>query len=174
MNKVLLAVLISMTLTACGWQLRGAPKNLPPDSSMYVYMEQGSSDLDIGLRRLLGSAGISLVDTAETADYLLTVHGERESQRTVSVNSRGRASEYELLSEATYSIRDSSGFLLLDHARAEVFRTIDWNEDEVVSKGEEMILVRTEMRRELVRRIIDRVRRVDPNAPLEDRTDETL
>lgn len=93
-----------------------------------------------------------------------------ERKRTVSVDAQGRAAEYELITSALYSVRDSSGRTLLNNAQADVYRSLEWSSAEIVSKGEEERLLREEMRRELISRIIDRLRRIDVNAPPEDKS----
>ncbi|HEY8570237.1 LPS assembly lipoprotein LptE, partial [Microbulbifer sp.] len=101
-------------------------------------------------------------------DFTLTIHKETEQKRTVSVDAKGRASEYELITSAEYSVRDNTGHDLLTNAKADVYRTLEWDDNEVVSKGEEERLQREEMRRELISRIIDRIRRLDISAPVTD------
>lgn len=173
MNKTLNRTLLLLTITAtsaCGWHLRGAPKNLPPGSQLYISAQDPRSDIAEELTRLLQNAGIPMAQTPQEADYALTIHEEVERKRTVSVDSRGRVSEYELITSALYSVLDSSGNTLLDYAEADIYRTLEWDDAEVVSKGEEERLLRKEMRRELIGRIIDRLRRIDVNAPLEDKS----
>lgn len=157
-------------VTSCGWHLRGAPKNFPPGSELYIVAENPRSDIAEVLTRLLQNGGVPMAESPLVADYVLTIHDEIERKRTVSVDARGRASEYELITSARYSVRDSGGRLLLNNADADVYRTLEWDDNEVVSKGEEQLLLREEMRRELISRIIDRLRRIDVSATAEDRS----
>ncbi|MGL6160595.1 LPS-assembly lipoprotein LptE [Microbulbifer sp.] len=168
-NHILILLTVIVT-ASCGWHLRGAPKNFPPGSQLYIFAEDPRSDIAGELTRLLQNGGVPMAETPEEADYVLTIHKEIERKRTVAVDARGRASEYELITSAIYSVRDSSGRTLLNYAEADVYRTLEWDDNEVVSKGEEEILLREEMRRELIGRIIDRLRRIDVNAPAEDRS----
>ncbi|WP_237055028.1 LPS-assembly lipoprotein LptE [Microbulbifer sediminum] len=162
--------LMAITVTACGWHLRGAPKNFPPGSQLYITAEDTQSDIAKRLTRLLQSGGLPMAESPELADYTLIIHEEIERKRTVSVDAKGRASEYELITSAIYSVRDSNGRVLLNNAAADVYRTLEWDDNEVVSKGEEERLLRDEMRRELIGRIIDRLRRIDVDASPEDRS----
>ena len=157
-------------VTSCGWQLRGAPKNFPPGSQLYIQSENPRSDIAEVLTRLLQNGGVPMAESPLMADYVLTIHEEIERKRTVSVDAKGRASEYELITSARYSVRDNSGKVLLNNADADVYRTLEWDDNEVVSKGEEQLLLREEMRRELISRIIDRLRRIDVSATPEERS----
>ncbi|WP_250458635.1 LPS assembly lipoprotein LptE [Microbulbifer litoralis] len=162
--------LLIIAATSCGWHLRGAPKNFPPGSELYISAQDPRSDIAEELTRLLQNAGVPMAPTPEQADYALIIHEEIERKRTVSVDAKGRASEYELITSALYSVRDSGGRWLLNNAEADVYRTLVWDDDEIVSKGEEERLMREEMRRELIGRIIDRLRRIDVSATAEDRS----
>ncbi len=163
-----LTIILAVTISACGWQLRGAPKNFPPGSKLYITTENPRSDLSESITRLLQTSGLPLAEDATEADFVLTVHKEIEQKRTVSVDAKGRASEYELITSAEYSVRDRNGKYLLTNAQADVYRILQWDEDEVASKGEEERLQREEMRRELISRIIDRLRRIEISTPVSD------
>lgn len=165
------AIIASTTIASCGWQLRGAPKNFPPGSQLYITADNPRSDIAAELTRLLQVGGLPMAESSSTADYVLTIHQEEETRRTVAVDAKGRASEYELTTSALYSIHGSAGQTLLDNAEADVHRALEWDDNQVVSKGEEERKLREEMRRELINRIIDRLRRIDVNAPPADRTD---
>lgn len=163
-----LTLILAVTISACGWHLRGAPKNFPPGSKLYITTEDPRSELAESITRLLQTSGLPLAETPIEADFTLTIHEETEKKRTVSVDAKGRASEYELITSAEYSVRDNTGRHLLTNAKADVYRTLEWDDNEVVSKGEEERLQREEMRRELISRIIDRIRRLDISAPVTD------
>ena len=45
-------------VTSCGWQLRGAPKNFPPGSQLYIQSENPRSDIAEVLTRLLQNGGV--------------------------------------------------------------------------------------------------------------------
>ncbi|WKD50682.1 LPS assembly lipoprotein LptE [Microbulbifer spongiae] len=173
MKKIPLRIIIlvfAFTIINCGWHLRGVPKNFPPGSTIYIFSENPRSDIADELSRLLHNSGVAIAPSPMDADYVLTIHTETERKLTVAVDSEGRASEYELITSVIYSIRTGSGETLLNKAQADVYRALVWDVSEIVSKGEEERLLRAEMRRELIGRIIDRLRRVDANAPLEDKS----
>ncbi|QHQ39760.1 LPS assembly lipoprotein LptE [Microbulbifer hydrolyticus] len=163
-----LTIILAVTISACGWHLRGAPKNFPPGSKLYITTEDPRSELAESITRLLQTSGLPLAEDPLDADFTLTIHSETEKKRTVSVDAKGRASEYELITSAEYSVQDKTGRDLLTQAKADVYRTLEWDDAEVVSKGEEERLQREEMRRELISRIIDRLRRIEISTPVTD------
>ncbi|WNZ55457.1 LPS assembly lipoprotein LptE [Microbulbifer sp. EKSA008] len=162
--------LLAITIAGCGWHLRGAPKNFPPGSTLYISTVDPRSDIADQLTRLLNNAGVPMAESPAEADYTLIIHQETERKLTVAVDSEGRASEYELITSAIYSVRTASGQVLLNKAQADVYRTLEWDVDEIVSKSEEENTLRAEMQRELIGRIIDRLRRIDVNASLEEKS----
>ncbi|WP_226702324.1 LPS assembly lipoprotein LptE [Microbulbifer elongatus] len=163
-----ITLILAVTISACGWHLRGAPKNFPPGSKLYITTEDPRSELAESITSLLQTSGLPLAENPLEADFTLTIHKETEKKRTVSVDAKGRASEYELITSAEYSVQDRNGRDLLTEAQADVYRTLEWDDNEVVSKGEEERLQREEMRRELISRIIDRLRRIEISAPVTD------
>ncbi|MCH9692293.1 MAG: hypothetical protein K0U59_09585 [Gammaproteobacteria bacterium] len=158
-NQIGIALTI-LLLSACGWHLRSAVQNFPPNTRLFVVAENPRSAIAENLSILLQSSSLPLADSAAEANYVLLIHKENNTKRIVSVDAKGRASEYELVTSAVYSVRDQSGHTLLDHAKTDIYRTLQWYDDEVVSKGEEERLLRDEMRRELIARIIDRLQYV--------------
>ncbi|GAA5444121.1 LPS-assembly lipoprotein LptE [Microbulbifer sp. NBRC 101763] len=165
-----ISLIAILAIASCGWHLRGTPKNFPPGSTIYISSENPRSDIADELSRLLHNGGIPVAATPMEADYVMVINREIERKLTVAVDSEGRASEYELITSAIYSVRTGSGEVLLNKAQADVYRSLEWDVSEIVSKGEEERLLRAEMRRELISRMIDRLRRIDVNAPLEDKS----
>lgn len=149
-------VVLALTVSSCGWRLRGTltlPEGL---ESMQIIDNAGSSFLARQLSQLLQANGVDLVN--ENPDMAIVLIEEREDKRIVAVGSNTLASEYELSAEARYFISDTEGNILAPESTVSVLRSYEFNENNVVSKAEEERIIQQEMRRELAQQIIRRLR----------------
>lgn len=160
--KFLFIGLLSVAiLSSCGWRLRGTltlPENL---SSVYISNQTRSTDLDEELERLLSNNDITVAESASAAQLIITLEEFDEANRTASLSSAGRTSEYELTSEVTYNIKDNLGNELIPTSEASVIRTYQYDENNVIAAGNEQRLLQQEIRRELAQQILGRLRFID-------------
>ncbi len=84
------------TLSACGFQLRGAVE-LPEDFSPVFVQANRAYELARDVKAQLRSSNVEMVDNPASANVSLILVKEKKSRRVISVNSDGRASEYLLL-----------------------------------------------------------------------------
>ena len=96
--------MLSAMLSACGFHLRGAFQLPDEMSSVYLSAKNRNSELLQDLQRTLKTNGSVVVDDATKATASLKIISEKQSQRVISVDSHGRASEYELKFEVMYSL----------------------------------------------------------------------
>lgn len=92
-------VLLALTLSACGWQLRGGGQGSLADAAIHLEPRMGEGELANTTRRALRRVGASVVEAGVQA-RVLTLIRENTNRRTTSVDAQGRPTSYEL----TYSI----------------------------------------------------------------------
>lgn len=152
-------VLLSAVLSGCGFQLRGADDSstLPEAWRQLALISSSPNSEFTRLFRSLGAArGINWVEAGE-ANYRLRLGNEQFMQRNLSINAQARASEFELLLRASFSITDASGASVLRQTEAEVAKQMENDPLNVVGKAEESRILREEMREELARQILRRI-----------------
>jgi len=126
-----------LSLTACGWRLRGAmdmEMSLPP---IYLEVQNGSAELRSELPQTLRSAGVQLEPKREAAPLILVIHNETQQRRVLAVGSAGKVSEYELQYQLRFSVRDQAGKEVMAADTISQQREYSFNENEVLAKGEE-------------------------------------
>lgn len=147
-RSLLLAVLaFSLLLSGCGFHLRGA---LPlPEVMARTYVTGGGgSAFYYEVENALLNAGAEVVDSADEASAVLTLHSQRLERRVLSLDPEGRAAEYELVLGLVFSLRDQAdGTLLADNQRISVVRDFGFDPDNVLAKGDEEAMLRSEMYR---------------------------
>lgn len=153
---LLLLVACYLSLASCGFHLRGAVELPPPLARTYI-VGAGNSPLYYELESALLAAGGEVVDRPEAATATLTIHGERYGRRVLSVDSAGRASEYELSLHITYSVRSPDGKILAEPEEVSQLRDYRFDPDNVLASGDQEEILQTEMRRYTVRQILRRL-----------------
>ena len=163
-----LALLLSTLLaSSCGWQLRGAGM-IPEDlKALHVVSRDPNGKLSRELARALKSAGVDVPPSAAEADLSLVITQERSLVRVATVNENARVSEQELTEEATFMVVDKEGVQAVPLSTVTVQRIFEYNEDNVLATQDERELIRTEMRRDLISQMLNRLRqlRKQPDAP---------
>ncbi len=156
MKRLPILLLLAVLLSACGFHLRGAVA-LPPDlRALAVTGTPENGPLWRVLRDALPRAGGRLVDPAG-ADGVLVITRESLSRRVLSVDSQGRAQEYELSYVLGYRLDDPEGKPLVSARRLTVNRQYRFDPDAVLAKGEEERRLQAEMRREAVGRLLRQI-----------------
>lgn len=108
LSKLIIVFILSNTLLACGFHLRGAFQL--PDEMSLVFLSANNlhSELLQDLQRTLEANGSTVTDDAIKAKARLKIKSEKQTQRVISVDTSGRASEYELKFEVVYSLSTES------------------------------------------------------------------
>jgi len=145
---------LSLVLSACGFALRGT-QQAPVAIDTVVLRGDVSSALTRQLREALESVGVTTV-IAQSANYVLTIGPEQLNSRTLSVNGRAQAAQYELQMavEATLERGDT---LLLPPEIISVERSYFEDTANIAGSNAERELLQNEMRQELVDRLVRRL-----------------
>lgn len=158
MKRNLLVIGLATLLSACGFQLRGTGDT-----------EFALKELDVSARNAYGNTVKDVKTALEYNDvrvypgapYSLIISDERETQRTASYTSAARSAELELTTAITYEIRGSKNLLLMSN-QLEVQNFYVQDGNNLIGSGEEAVLIRTEMRRDLVQQLVQRLRLITP------------
>lgn len=97
-------LLVLLSLSACGFQLRGA-MDLSQDISPVYLQPNEAFELGRDIKSQLLANKISLVEYANMANTRLVIGSEKKGQRVLSVDSSGRAKEYLITYTVTFTIK---------------------------------------------------------------------
>lgn len=167
--RVLLAVCLVLSLSACGFHLRGSNGSfMLPFATMNIGLPD-TSPLAIDLKRYIRAVGSTeIVDTREAADATLEVLVDPEKTRTksiLSLNSNGRVREYQLGYSIQFRVVDKAGNVLLGLTTIALNRPITFNESQVLAKETEEAQLYRDMRNDLVQQIMRRLAAIKPVLP---------
>ena len=152
---VLLPLLV--VLTACGFKLRGNVELPAVLQDTYIQSENPFTGMARALRTQLKQSGANVVENREQASAILIIHHERSENRILSVGSSGKATEYELFDEVSFSLSDSNGKELIAPQTLRMTRDLVFDQNELLGKLSEAEGIHRQMRASLVRQIIMRI-----------------
>lgn len=150
-------LLFSLSLTACGFQLRGDASL--PFESLYI---EGGQDIVVDLQRAIRPTATKVTDSAKDAEAVLQITGESREKRILGLTSAGRVSEFRLLYRVSFKVAGKSGDLLSPQ-QIELRRDITFNDSQTLAKESEEALLYRDMQNDAVQQIIRRMSVVRKN-----------
>ncbi|MDO8345459.1 MAG: LPS assembly lipoprotein LptE [Cellvibrio sp.] len=168
MKKIIVSLLV-LTLSACGWHLRGSAAGedklaMTTPLDLVMVTQDDHTPLVNALRQTLPSYKINELDTATTGALTLNLSREVLDKRTAGVGSDALTSAYEIILRVDYSISNASGVITPLDTNARTSRTYNYNVNNANSAAQEEELVLREMRRELANNILRRVKNLSAKA----------
>ena len=156
---------LTLLLTACGFQLRGA-YNLPYES-LFISLPDASV-IGAGLKRQIrAGGGTRLVDTMEEAQGTFLQVSEVRERQILSLSSAGRVREVRLRFRYAYRVVDAKGRELVPTTGVELTRDISYDDSAVLAKEQEEQLLWRDMENDLVQQLLRRLSAVKPTPPKE-------
>ena len=158
MNKVrlLLPILVILLLPACGFQLRGSGVDATISEAVYIVADS-RAQVSREVRAALKNSGANLVENRANADILLTIIREETGRRTLSVGSDTRIRDIGLDYAVWFSIQRASSDEAAPENELRVRREYNYDSTGVLGNSDEEAVLYNEMRRELARRILQRL-----------------
>lgn len=162
-----LAALLALLLSGCGFHLRGAVHLPAVMARTQLDGTKPRSPLADDISFALEAAGAEVVES--DAGAVLRITRERNRQRLLSVDSLGRASEYELSYELGFELHAPVPIDAAANPKAPppavwvpeqvitVTRDFTFDPDHVLGKSDEQTVIQSEMRRSAVRRMLERL-----------------
>ena len=154
--KTLAALLFTLILAGCGFQLRGAA-NLPFDT-LYVQAPVGSQ-FGTQLKRLVtAGSNTRIVDTAKGADATLVLVNELREKNILSLSGGGRVREYQLRYRMSYRLIDKNAVEILPTSEILLVRDLSYSDSDTLSKEAEEALLFRDMQSDAVQQLLRRLR----------------
>ncbi|WP_305906614.1 LPS assembly lipoprotein LptE [Methylomarinum sp. Ch1-1] len=152
---------VMLLSTACGYHLRGALDI--PEEMKNIYIEGASASLRDEINLSLKSADGQLVSSTEEASMVIKVIRDDMRRRVLSLNSAGKATEFELNYTVRFMLLDPTGQILMDQQEVEINRDFFNDQVDILAKSNEEAVIRDEIYRQAVRAIVMRARAVLKN-----------
>jgi outer membrane lipopolysaccharide assembly protein LptE/RlpB len=145
-------------LQGCGFQPRGQSMAVGELPARVLVLGLASYDpLYRSLAGELSRAGSTLVTDAAETDAVLLLSGYAAEQRILTLDSSAKVIEYELEEAVRFRLNDPDGRTRVQEQRVRVLRILYAPPSGVLGYGHEIDAVRADMRRDLARRILQRI-----------------
>lgn len=156
----LFAVLMSLTLSACGFKLRGLYDVPEALRQVHLVTESSPSQIEPELRSTLETNQIRLT---ESGRYRLEILSERHTRRTATLTGNADAAEYELRSEIRFRVldRQRDNAVVMPERRVMNERVFSNVRDNITASGSQEVLLRQQMLQDLAQQIVRQYLRVN-------------
>lgn len=145
-------LLLTLLITACGWQLRGAT-SVPTMESLTLI--GASTELKYSLEDELENQGVLVHNESP---YQLIIDDEEWMRRTSAVDDQGRQAEIELRYTLYWHLRDvKTGALLTTPKRMMALRSLPWYPENATASSDEEQLVREDLYEDMTFRLINQI-----------------
>ncbi|MBL4762910.1 MAG: hypothetical protein JKY93_09465 [Gammaproteobacteria bacterium] len=149
-----LSVLILLSLTACGFHLRGNIELQPIFKSVFIKTSGSKTELIVRIKRALTDQGAVIVEQLEDATVQLNLGPENSGKRVLSVNAAAKVKEYELFTHFTYSATAVAGEFELPPRTITVTRGYQYDANNVLGKDSEEATIRREILDDVLRLVL--------------------
>lgn len=156
-----LIVTLMLSLTACGYHLRGAIDI--PEQMKLVYLDGASGMLAKEFKSSMRASGGELVSSASQAGVVIRVLKDDLRRRVLSLSNIGKANEFELNYIVRFMLLDAQGKVLMEEQEMEINRDYFNDQQDILAKNNEEAVIREEIYRQAVRTIVGRAQAVLKN-----------
>ena len=157
--RLLLCCLIIM-LASCGFQLRGSYQLPEVMQTTYLETPNENSELVRALRRSLQS-NVKLVSSRQQAQASLRLFNEQHNKRILSVDTRGRAREYEINYKISFELTVAGDDKVYEIQHLSLQRDFAFDVEDVLATDREPATLLSDMQQDMVRLIMLRLQALE-------------
>lgn len=107
LKNVILITVLALTISACGFHLRG---NIPlPSGISNMFVEAPSGNFKDELTKILTNVGADLATGPGGADVVLKITSATSNRTVGTLDARGKADSYNLVFSVSYRLEDPAG-----------------------------------------------------------------
>jgi LPS-assembly lipoprotein len=156
----LFVALMSVTLAACGFKLRGLYDI--PEGLRQVQLVTASSPSQIE-PELRSALEVNQIRLTESGRYRLEILSERHTRRSATLTGNADTAEYELRSEVRFQVvdRERDDAVVMPERRVMNERVFSNVRDNITASGSQEVLLRQQMLQDLAQQIVRQYLRVN-------------
>ncbi len=149
--------LIGLTVTGCGFHLRGPVQLAPALQQMYLQTSDPYGPLARGLTQFLKSSRVHLVSSPNQAKTILKIIKEDTGQQLLSVGGTQQTRQYNLILTVTFQITAPNGTELIPAQTVSETRTIPIQSNQTLAGSNEANNLYRQMRQAIIYDIMSRL-----------------
>ncbi len=157
-KRVLMVILTTSLLSACGFQLRGDYLLSEELQTLYVSSSDIHGELTRLVKRHLTQNQVAVLKHSKANTPELRIMSDKLDRRTLSVFQNGQVAEYELIYSVHYQLRFSNQEP--QNFRFELYRDYQDDPNLALAKSRELSLLLSEMRQSAADKILRDMARI--------------
>ena len=161
--KTLTALLCTLLLAGCGFQLRGAA-SLPFDT-LYVQAPTGSQFANQFRRVVAAGSATRVGEDPKAAEATLVLVQELREKNILSLSGTGRVREFQLRYRMSYRLLDRNAVETLPVSEIVLTRDFSFNDQDTLSKESEEALLFRDMQNDAVQQLVRRLQAAKLSKP---------
>jgi LPS-assembly lipoprotein len=155
-------VVIAMTLSSCGFQLRG--QAAIPYKTLFIETAGYSPFANSLEQAIVAGSETKVVQDRDEAQAVLKIVGESQDKRIIALSSGGKVLEFELHYRVAYRLTDRSGSDLAQPGQIDLAREMTYDDNAVLAKESEELLLYRDMKKDAVYQMLRRLSVAKPVA----------
>lgn len=154
--RVFVAALLLVALAGCGFHLRGVQSGV---AGLHVYVDSKTpyGEFEQVLADSIRQADMVIGPSALEAGMVVQLRDERMTRRVQTVNTTGRAADYELILTVEYALAAPDAVTDSATRKLDSRREYNFDNAELLGKAEEEALLVQEMRRDIAARLLRQI-----------------
>jgi LPS-assembly lipoprotein len=161
-SSLLFAILLTLLLGACGFQLRGT-YTFPFDSIFINLPDNNPFNIQLKQAITLGT-GTRIAATQKDAKVILQIVSDQSAKNILSLSGAGRAQEYQLVRTVSFRVVDAKGRDWVKVGKIDLHRDMTYADVQVLSKESEEAQLWNDMQKDLIQQMLRRMAVAKPQA----------
>lgn len=157
-NKILLIFVLIITLTACGFHLRGHEPLPSQLQTLYVASNNPYDTFTTELMQTLKNSGVYPTQNAQAAPVTLQILDQNSALVPVSYGNVGQTTLYTLNYKVKYQLLDRAGITLLEPQTITITRSYSVTSSQISSDLYARQELEQEMRRDAIYQLLNNLR----------------
>ena len=159
-SSFFLFLALLFTITGCGFHLRGA-ETLPFASLAVIGDSVTAAQLKQSVSKVSGTRLAPKIGEADAGLYVIS---ESRDKIISALSAAGKVREYELRLRVFFRLTDKKGEEIIPSSEIMLFRLLPYDDQQILSKGEEEAMLYRDMQDDIVAQIMRRVAAAKPKA----------
>ena len=161
-RQLLGASLISLTLSGCGFHLRGS--FTAPFTKLFISGNTNAPLLVLLARMITSDSNVTLVNSPNEAEAILELLSDRRSSDILTLNDRGQVREYTLTRTVGFRVVAPDGYTYLKPTYFTENRSLAYSDSQFLSFGDEANTLYRDMETDLCNQFLGVLSTVKPRA----------
>ena len=158
----ILLALAAFMITGCGFHLRGVADTPTWLTNVAIIIQQGHRSLEHLLKEQLQSYSIDVNPSIEKATYWIIIEHDDFDQHITSVSSSTTPRQYQLIYTVRFKLQRARSKEIIPLSQIVVSRQITINSDRILGSTDEEDHLKSEMMRDAMIQLLNRVNRSAP------------